>query len=192
MGWRSVVVNKDDTLQSIALRYMGHAKYWPDIVTLNDLKPPYLAEQAAPGVLAYGSPLLLPVTEPWAFAEQSDPFLTDLELDNDGNLVIQKGTISTIKDLANLNQALSIRVIVEKQSLLFHPEYGCFINQLLGHTNRLSLASLAAFYAKSALLEDPRVKEVLAITSQVAGDSIIVYATVQPVYGEAVKFEFGI
>lgn len=192
MGWRSVVTNREDTLQSLALRYMGHAKYWPDIAALNDLKPPYLAEQSAPGVFAYGQPLLLPITEPWAFSQQTDPFLTDIEIDIDGNLVVNKDDLTTIKDLANLKQALSIRVIVEKQSLLFHPEYGCFVNQLLGHANRLSLANLASFYAKSAILEDPRVKDVLAITSQVSGDSIIVHAMVQPVYGEAVAFEFGL
>lgn len=192
MGWRTVLINVDDTLQSIALRYMGHAKYWHDIALLNALRPPYIAALPALGVLSYGDSLLLPVPEPFAFAKQNDPFLTDLQLSLDGDLVVENGALSTVTMLENLKQALSIRVVVEKKSLPFHPEYGCYLNLIIGRMNRLSLASLAAFYTQSALLEDPRVLEVVHITSVVSKDAITIQATVLPVYGKAVKFEFGI
>lgn len=190
MGWRSETIFYEDTLQALSLRHLGHAKYWLDIVALNDLIPPYLAAKASRGVLAYGSAILLPVYQPDSIARVDDPFLTDTYLDYDGQLVIDdNGDLATVSGTANLKQALDIRVVVEKKTLLFHPEYGCYVPALVGRINRPSLGQLAAFYVRSALLEDPRVKQVTQLSAIVSGDQIIIHVTVQPHYGEAIAYD---
>lgn len=195
MGWRSETIGVDDTLQSLALRYLGHAQYWPDIAALNALSPPYLAATPAPGVLAYGDDILLPISQPDAIAEKHDPFLTDIYLSNDheanqyGQLTVINGDIALTSGLSNFLQALSMRVVVPKRSMLFHPGYGCFVDTLIGRVNRASLAQLAAFYVKSALLEDPRVKEVNGINAVLDGDQIRLNVTVLPHYGGVIVFD---
>jgi len=193
MGWRSETIGVDDTLQSLALRYLGHARHWPDIAALNGLSPPYLATTPGPGVLAYGDDILLPIAQPAAIAEKHDPFLTDIYLSehpfNYGQLTVIDGDIALTSNIANFTQALSMRVVVPKRSMLFHPGYGCFADTLIGRINRASLAQLAAFYVKSALLEDPRVSEVKAINAVLDGDQIRLNVTVLPHYGEVIVFD---
>lgn len=189
MGWRSETVFYDDTLQALSLRHLGHAKHWLDIVALNGLIPPYLAPKASRGVLAFGDSILLPIFQPSSVARVDDPFLTDLCLDYDGQLVVENGDLSTLSGVDNLKQAFDIRVVVEKKALLFHPEYGCYAPILIGHINRPSLGQMAAFYVKSALIEDLRVKQVTKIRFTVSNDRILVNATILPHYGDVISYD---
>jgi len=193
MGWRSETIGVEDTLQSLALRYLGHARHWPDIAALNGLSPPYLAATSGAGVLAYGDDILLPIASTAAIAQKQDPFLTDIYLSEDplnyGQLTVIDGDIALTSNIANFLQALSMRVLVAKRSMLFHPGYGCFVDTLVGRVNRLSLAQLAAFYVKSALLEDPRVKDIKAINAVLDGDQISLNVTVLPHYGAVIVFD---
>ena len=189
MGWRTDIIKHGDTLQKIALRNLGTAARWWDISGLNNLVPPYIADTASQGVLAYGQTILIPVVQPDSIATPPDPFLTDLALDTDGFLVVVNGDLATVSQDDNLKQSLGMRVQVGKLSMLFHPEYGSWVDSLVGSINTAALAQLAEFYATSAMIEDPRVQSVLSINGSLLNDTITLHALVQPVYGEAIVFD---
>lgn len=189
MGWRTVTILNEDTLQLIAARHLGMAARWVEIALLNDLKPPYLAENAGAGVLAYGNDILLPIPQPESIAEPEDRFLTDIAIDGNGFIMTDGADIGTVSGEQNLRQALTIRAVTSRGSLLYHPEYGSLAFTLIGHVNSLSLADLAAFYTKSAIIEDPRVDSVESIKAVVQADKTLLSATVNPLYGEAIAFE---
>jgi LysM repeat protein len=185
MGWKRVDVLSGDTLQRISARELGDASRWVDIALLNNLKPPYLG--IGEGLAAPGSAILLPIEVVNPIADTNDQFLTDLSMP-DGVLDIQNGDFTLISGVPNLIQALKMHVVADKRSLWFHPEYGCWIRTILGEVNRETAGSLAGFYVKSALLEDPRVSDVNQVNVEMQGDVIRVYCDVLPVYGEAIAY----
>lgn len=187
MGFRSVEVLAGDTLQRLSLREMGDAAHWVDIALLNGLHPPYLAASASPGVAAYGDTILIPVEVVNPVAETGDPFLSDLVL-KDGFLQTREGDLVLVSGVNNLLQALQSRIMSRKRSLWFHPEYGCWVHAMIGAINGQTAGGMAAFYVKSSVLEDDRVKSVERITAEVIGDTIHVSCILNPVYGESVAF----
>lgn len=191
MGFKSVEIRRGDTLQKLSLRELGDASRWVDIALLNSLVPPYLVDDpvdSVPGVFYSGQLLLIPIQVESPVADTYDAFLTDLALPK-GNLVVDNGDWSLISGNDNLVQALRHRVDVRKRSLWFHPEYGCWVHDLLGKLNGPSAGGLAAFYVKSSVLDDVRVKSVENITAEVSGDIILVLCTVLPIFGESIAYE---
>lgn len=187
---RYVDIQYGDDLRRISLRELGTAEKWVDLVLLNDLKPPYIAETASKGVLAYGDRIALPAASASISAAQNPAAVygVDARVTNK-RLVIEGGDISVVAGVSNLGQALTHRVTVPKRELAFHPEYGCYVRTLLGRMNGPSAGQLAAFYVKSSLMEDPRVSSVPSCVATVLGDQISVEATVQPVSGKPVELK---
>lgn len=183
---RYTEIEYGDTLQSIALRELGNASLWLDLVVLNDLRPPYIAAEAALGVLAYGETLRLPAGVSSIDAEASPAalYFTDVFIDRDGVLPIEAGDFALVAGVPNLTAALSRRIRVEKRELGFHPEYGCWVRRMVGRINGPTAAQMAAFYVKSSLLEDSRVREVVRCEAEVTGDQILIDATVLPTTGK--------
>ncbi len=190
MGWKTVTVRSGDTLQRLALRELGTAMRWAEIAALNNLLPPYFAQEATDNVIAYGGNVLLPIPQADSLATADDPFLTDLLLTEEGFLsVTEGGDLATVSGVENLEQALEMRVVAHKRSMLFHPEYGSWVFTLVGRVNIESQADLTAFYAQSAMIEDPRIKSIADISAVIIDDGVAVTAKVNPVYGEAISFE---
>lgn len=175
-----------DTLQAIALRELGDASGWLDLIVLNGLRPPYIAERADAGVLAYGDVIQLPagVSTISANVDPAALYGTDVVVAPDGSLPVLAGDFELVSGVPNLRAALARRVIVEKRELRFHPEFGCYVRKLIGHVNGPTAGQLAAFYVKSALLEDTRVSSVPSCVAEVVGDQIRVNATVLPITGK--------
>ncbi len=178
-----------DTLQSIALRELGTAAQWVDLVILNGLRPPYIAEQAGLGVLAYGDVIQLPAGVSTISAEISpaDLYGTDVRVASDGALPVEDGDFALVSGVPNLRAALARRVTVDKRELAFHPEYGCYVRRLLGRSNGPTAGQLAAFYIKSSVLEDSRVRAVPTCLASVLGDQISAVADALPVTGKPVE-----
>lgn len=183
---RHAAVQHGDTLQRVALRELGDASRWIELLVLNDLRAPYLAEEGAPGVLAYGDWIKVPApgSSVSASLNTGDVLGTDLVLTR-GRLSAVEGDLALVSGVPNFAQALSFRVTVEKRELGFHPEYGCWVRSLLGDIGGAPSARLAAFYVKSALEEDPRVQTVESCSAQLDGDRVRVQATVIPLSGPA-------
>lgn len=187
LGVRFAEVHQGDDLRMVALRELGTAERWLELVTLNALRPPYIAAVASPGVLAYGDLIQVPSSSSMISASD-DPvgvFGSDL-LVRDGRLVASDGDLVLVQGVPNLSQALRRHVAVEKAELAFHPEFGCHVRSILGRMNGVTAGQLAAFYVKSALLEDERVDSVPSCDAEVVGDQIRVTATVTPISGRPV------
>ena len=187
---RHVVINYGDTLQTIALRELGDANLWQGLIHLNGLLPPFIVNDEADrstGVLAAGDLIAVPasVAAEWV-SNPDDVFFADVALDR-GRIGVANGDMAVVSGVANLSQALGIRVVVEKLELAFHPEFGCMVRSLLGNVSSGSSASLAAFYVKSALLEDDRVSSVPSCVAEVLGDQIMVNADVVAISGRLVS-----
>lgn len=183
-GVRNVPIQFGDTLQRLSLREMGDASRWVELITLNELRPPYLAVTAAPGVLAYGDQIRIPAPGGGVSinASADDVLGCDLLL-SDRRLTAVNGDFAVVSGIKNFSQALIIRVTTEKRELGFHPEFGCWVRSLLGDIGGQRSVRLAAFYVKSALSEDPRVASVTYCEAVINGDAITVNATVNPITG---------
>lgn len=69
-GAQEVPIGQGDTLANLASRYLGDARLWQEIATLNGLQPPFIDEQAGanlggeetplPGTLGIGKKILIP------------------------------------------------------------------------------------------------------------------------------------
>lgn len=184
---RYVDVLYGDDLRRIALRELGDASLWLDLVTINGLRPPYIAEAASAGVLAYGDQIAIPapVSIISADTDADAVYGSDLLLSN-RRLLVDGGDFVLVSGVGNLRQALGLHIMVEKRELMFHPEFGCYVRSLIGKSNGPVSGQLAAFYVKSALLEDERVDRVLSCVAEVVGDQIKVEAKVAPITGKPV------
>ncbi|MBN3839267.1 hypothetical protein [Burkholderia sp. Ac-20349] len=173
-GFRQIRVLQTDTLQRIALRELGDASRWPDVAQFNNLHPPYISADPGyasdPQVVAPGATILVPSsTSQVSSTSGDDIFGTDLVL-NDGELNVANGDLATVSGVANVDQALGIRVSVVKEELVNHPEYGCWIRRLIGTGAGPTTAQLAALYVTSSLNEDDRVQSASGVTVVVRGD----------------------
>lgn len=175
---RSVEVRHGDDLRAIALRELGDAALWTELVVINGLRPPYIADRPGPGVVAPGETLRVPTQD--RREPQGDSFLADLRTEG-GRLVVRGGTLALADGLDNLRQSLRRRLEVGRRELQFHPTYGSFLPQLVGMRGN-GAASLAARYAQEALMQDFRVR-LARVQAQVSGDAVAVSATVEPVSG---------
>lgn len=184
---RYAEIRYGDDLRQIALRELGDAASWLDLVILNDLAPPYISRTGGDRVLAYGDQIAIP-SDASTISAETDPvavFGADVALLN-RRLVVINGDLAVAAGLANLRQALILRLMVNKRELAFHPEFGCYVRSLLGRKTTPTTAQLAAFYVKSALLEDSRVESVASCVATVAGDEIKVEATIIPISGKPI------
>jgi phage baseplate assembly protein W len=192
-GWRFVAVRHSDTLQSIALRELGNADRWRDLIAINDLAPPYITNdpaQASPRVLGPGDQLRVPAATASA-TSVDDPtriFGVDLKLTN-GRLSAENGDFATVSGVKNLDQAIVNRIQTPTGRLAFHPDYGCKVHELLGEKNLPTKAALGAAFVRGSLLNDPRISNVPSVSVRSQADALPFEATVQPITGSTVDVQ---
>ena len=186
-GARWVEVRTADSLLTIALRELGDARRWTELAALNNLRHPYIADAAADGVVTPGALIKVPAPTGYVTTETDAGvvFRADVALDG-GRLHAVGGDFAVVSGNANLRQALGIRILVDQQELLFHPEYGCRVRRLLGKGGGPASSLLAQQYVKSALRADDRVASVRGVVASVVGDRIEVSATAEAVGGVVV------
>lgn len=191
-NFRVADIRYGDSMRRISLRELGSADQWVELVLLNGLRPPYIvndeADRAA-GVLVAGDPIRIPAATAYvdAATNPDEVFGRDVMLQG-GKLVIEDGALALQSGLANYLQALRRRLTVTKRELGFHPEYGNFAANLKGRGNGPAVASLAAFYVRSALLEDVRTAQVPRCEASFDGDVLRVDADVVPISGRLINF----
>ena len=189
---RYVETHRGDTLQAVALREMGDASRWAEIIWLNDLLPPYITDDplaAGARVILTGGKVALYASGSGVDPDELETFGVDVALDAQGALMDFGGDFVLETGFANLKYALMRRIVTEKRDRGFSPEYGCWVSLLLGEKLGAAQLALAALYVKSALLEDDRVASVLSCVAKAAGDSISVAASIRPIDGKDLSFE---
>ena len=87
--------------------------------------------------------------------------MVDLVGDRNGDLALAVGA-------ANISQALSLRLMVHLGELapLGLPDYGSRLHELIGQPNNQRTRVLAMGLARTAIEQDPRVKQVVSVDAQ--------------------------
>jgi hypothetical protein len=193
-GYRFVDTQHGDTLQKIAYREMGDASQWPLLIAYNQLVYPFITddpELAGAGVILTGAQILVPAPVP-AIASTTNPalvFQIDIGLNLAGELQVDaSGDFAVVSGVKNLVQALNGRIVTDAGELIYHPEYGNLLRQLLGVMNGPNAGLLASQYATSAVLADPRVATVDSSAVTITGDATQVSIALTPIIGRPVAF----
>lgn len=188
MKHKEYTIRYGDTLQSIAGTFYNDAGRWMEIATYNGLEFPYIAEKAGRNVRTIGETLLIPLdadveqgisTESWL-----DDFIgEDLELKQDFRSDIY-GDLATVTGLQNLAQALDHRFMTERGELLYHPEYGSNLHQLVGRREPFILEMIELEIIETAY-QDPRVDHIEIRTIEREGRKVFVECLITIVGQEA-------
>ena len=189
-GFRRVVIQAGDTLQAIAAREMGDAAAWVDLANLNNLIPPYIGAtlaDASARVLLPGQTILVPSPAPEATAvvDPDSVFGADIALVNGRLGPDAGGDLATVAGAPNLSQALGHAVATHQGELLFHPDYGCRIHELLGGKAFSSIDRLGAAFVQATLRSDPRVTAASA-KAEITGDYLAVAGTAMTADGKRI------
>lgn len=195
-AYRLVQTHHGDDLPSIASRELGDANRWPELVWINDLRPPYITSLTglnADGVLQAGA--LIKVPSPVGFTadspDRSSVYERDCMMMNKALVVDDGGDLSVATGADNLRQQLQHRIVTPRGQARRHPEYGCRIWSLLGTVNGPTAGIMGAQYVKSALASDFRVARVDFARAEVAGDAVRVTARATAIGGGVVDVLLG-
>jgi hypothetical protein len=174
-GLRVVVVQGQDTLQSIAQRELGDEELWANIAAVNsDIKDN--------DDLVAGEEIYVPVQvelqegenkEQFILTEDvaRDPYGSDIRLDADGNMVIQENSdLGLLSGVANVQQAIDLRLQTELGSMIKQSVYGLAAQAgFAGTTAALRYVKLAI---RSTLIQDPRIESISNMVVSIGGDTL--------------------
>lgn len=198
------VLESGETLQSLASKFLGDARKWRAIATLNSLTEPYVSRDGFPGTKQIGDKLLIPSFDPPPQNRAITPVLgvppnvdaetrllgTDFGLkrltDRPGDFFdyaidVEAGSndLKTVAGQENLEQALLVRLRTERGT-----------NQLyrnVGHERVIAVSvpgidrNQTIFRIGQAVRADPRVVDLIRIDGSVSLDKVEVEMDVQVV-----------
>jgi hypothetical protein len=189
-GYRKAQIRPGDSPERIAQRELGDATQWYVLVNLNGLQPPWITDdpaQAVPGkvLLSAQDYILVPTSSPPAsgVVETPNVFGRDLLVSGGRITAGPNGDCATIADIANLKQALELRLGCRTGELVYHPDYGNRAWYLLGRGNTPIADQLAAGWIARACKADPRISSA-SVTASTQGDALVVTGTAVTVDGK--------
>ncbi len=178
------VITSGDTLSMVAQRTLGDATRAMEIALLNNLDYPFIvlpSEDLEGNVKTIGDTLLIPNElhgkDTVEVHIEDDPFGSDLLLTTDkfnlslgsgGELEVDSyGDLRTVSGLDSLYQDLVHRVITEKGTLPYHPDYGSYVLKIVGSKKDSTWRQKVAIEVSKTFRSDERVVDVtdLQITS---------------------------
>lgn len=176
-GYRSAQTLMGDTLERIAQREMGDATRWHDLANLNGLAPPWISDSpisvdVGTVLLAGQDTVLIPSTAPIASGVSETPnvYGRDCLLLNGKISPSISGDVAVVAGVANLKQALEMRLGTHQGELVYHPSYGCRAYKLLGQGGTPLADQLAASWVAAAIRADPRVSSTSNVNASTSGD----------------------
>jgi hypothetical protein len=194
------VVGGNETIRAIAKRTMGDESYWKMIAILNNLKPPYIATTASDGVLSPNDKILIPKRAEAQDVDDSaqeintdaamtslSPILKkygrDIKISNGSSgtdyadlQVNQKGDLEVVESVANVEQAVLIKLSTERGALALHSEFG----SLYPIGSKVSLGHVQDFILnfRNTFLQDQRIASIDSLKVLVEGDVMRVGAAI--------------
>lgn len=170
----AVRVTATDTIDSLASRFSVEPEI---VVSLNDLRPPYIFPGGGPGVLQPGDTILMPVRSNLGDGGGGQPggnyfdaddaiygvdFALDLarlnresRLDFRAPVAADAGDLEYARGLNNVIQGTAVTVWTERGSTVFLPNVG--INRTIGRKGTAQHVVLAALNLRDAILADTRI-----------------------------------
>jgi hypothetical protein len=176
---RQIIINRDDTLEDIALRTTGNVANWVEISIINDLVYPYIDETIAltnNRVKKRGDTLLVPSsasqstllftareTSLTSALTPQEKFLgVDLRVDKDFDLILSNNQDFLLAyGTYNALQAINTRLALERGSLKYHPTVGMSLD---AGSRSPMMAQNFAISIKDNLLVDDRFEDVSKIS----------------------------
>ena len=182
----------NDTIQTIAARILGNPDRYREIVVLNNLKPPYIAETASSGVLAYGDSILIPATgsidkssgvvlnKDYEITKDLDyskkALGVDIMIDDDYDLKFANfGDYDLVAGIENMAQAILLKIYYENGSLKRHPGIGASLR--VGR--KVTDLGIARVNLLNSLNADNRVESVPYLSLQQEGNTTKIVAVIR-------------
>jgi len=200
-GFSERTLGQGDTLQSLAARFLGDARRWPEIALVNNLRAPYLTNDSnLPGTLKVGAPITIPMVQakqgktPIVTASETALGASQVEeqLGRDLFLVREGDQFGWAIDTAhgsvdgqivggvdNLGQAIETRLRTTRGENILYPGVG--LPRLIGSSPRSDTRGEVALRVRQQILADPRVESLVAYSLRIVADQVVLEATVRPV-----------
>lgn len=197
-------VHQGDTIRTLAKRLLGDQGRWHVLVSLNDLRSPYVSARGGDGVLEPGDAILYPSVNgggiqsslvgrensdsvdiaEQAFGPVEQAYGRDLRLvsvpgSNDlTDLKIgQNGDISSVSGVKNVDQGIRIKFSTEAGELPVHPEFGARFP--IGSKATQIAFNEFRIQAEATIYSDQRVDEIKSLNFALVGDSLLLNATIR-------------
>jgi len=171
-GSHGIIIKASDTIDTLAIRFDVPREA---IISLNDLRFPFITRSGAPGTLKPGDTILIPVR---AAGETGGVTPNDLYLSNEDILygvdialdpvLLEQGIFDVLIDeahgsvdvdyvrgVANVVQGVGIITGTERETTNFISDLG--IRRTVGIKGTLDLVLVASVYLREAILSDPRI-----------------------------------
>lgn len=195
------VVGQGDTIQSIAAKHVGDARKWLDVAMINDLRPPYITDQAnVPNTLRVGDKVVIPVRAPrgspdtittgaartgdsqaaknlgcdFLMAQQQDGLL-GWQIDEAGGST----DVLRVEGIDNFAQAIEMRFKTEQGQNILYPAIG--IPRAVGATGTRQASLDLRYQIRAQLLADKRVERLARFSFKLEEDRLTLDADLQPV-----------
>jgi phage baseplate assembly protein W len=187
---RQYQVKQGDSVEFIAKLIFGSASRWKEIVELNRLDYPYI--DTTPGasipatktIAILGSRLLIAllpgdsvVDDVFVDTERHKDiyeilFGSDIALTEDGDIAIDnsRSDFAIASGGKNLGQALLMKLKSFMGELVYHPNYGTTLHDLIGERLDIISASKANLEVRRTIYTDPRVGVIKELKVQSAGE----------------------
>lgn len=139
-----------------------------------------------------GDSILIPTDGTWDGIETygdithfyESQFGTDLSLGADGDLIFDGyGAVGTVTGINNLAQACRDILITPRLSLVYHPDYGSILDQMVGRPGLPYAKQLIGQGIIETLVADDRVDHVNVLSINQAGTDLNVVIDVYPIQG---------
>jgi len=199
-GVVSYVIQRTDTLPSIAAKFLRDGAKWYDIALMNGLKSPYISKTGAPGTVAPGDTIAVPslkavkasaVSSAAAGTTQAELLGRDFRLyETNGSrpgrasvdITLDRRTMrdaALIEGVPNLVQATQMRTWTLRGSMPTSPTYG--LPRMVGFGNRDSNVTALKTALRGTLRQDSRVDRVLRMQATIDSDTVEFDVDVLPV-----------
>ncbi|HUV32829.1 MAG TPA: hypothetical protein VMW31_04585 [Devosiaceae bacterium] len=112
---------------------------------------------------------------------------TTVAYDEDGDWAVENGRLKLLSEADSLRQALGHRVVTSAGDLLMHPEYGAGLPDEVGVPMSPDNVQELCNKLRHVLLAEPRVAEVLSVTSQQSSRTLTITASVRTITGDVIS-----
>jgi len=183
----SIQIQENDTVQDIAARILGDADRYKELIVLNNLKYPYIAETRGDGVLAYTDTILVPrqtvlddtikniysnidyaITNELTQSEKN--LGVDIALTNNKDLAVTNtNDYDLIAGVSVVLQTIGIRLGTNKGAYRLHTQFGVGLG--IGEKNILA-ATLIKNEVEQQLLADTRIQPGSTVLVNINGNTI--------------------